>query len=112
MPAVATTAPPTAVPNEMPMLNAMGSSELARVSALGWRLLAMLMNSEMHETEARYISRPTAKTKMSAAGMAAPTAQRAPSAAACRMKVSTRARMPKRASIQPPRMFEIRVKPP
>ena len=112
MPAVATTAPPTAVPNEMPMLNAMGSSELARVSALGWRLFAIRMNSEMHDTEARYISRPTAKMRMSAAGMAAPTAHRQARVAACSAKVSTSARMPKRASIQPPRIFEMSVKPP
>lgn len=36
MPTPEITPPPTAVPNAMPMLKAVGSSELARVSALGY----------------------------------------------------------------------------
>ena len=51
MPGPSTTRPPTAVPNAMPTLNETGSSELARVSALGHLEFAVCMNMEMHGTD-------------------------------------------------------------
>ena len=108
MPALLTTAPPTAVPNEMPTLNAMGSTELASTIDLGWRLRATSIKCVMHDTENRYMSIARLKTKTSASGMAAPAANSPNNAAACSANVTSSAFMPKRASIHPPRMFEIR----
>ena len=50
----------------------MGSSELARVSALGWRRRATRMKRLMHGTETTYIVTPMRSTGTRAAGMADP----------------------------------------
>ena len=108
MPTLLTTAPPTAVPNEMPTLNAMGSTELASTIDLGWRLRATSIKCVMHDTENRYMSNARLKTNTSAVGMAEPATNSPTSAAACSTNVTSSAFMPKRASIHPPRMFETR----
>lgn len=45
------------------MLNAVGSTELASIMALGWRCRATRMNMEIHGTESTYTP-PTPKMKM------------------------------------------------
>ena len=93
----------------MPTLKAIGSSELASVSALGWRTAAIFMNSPMTGTDSRYIERPMAMTTTSAAGIAEPTSESSTSRAACTGNATSRVRMPKRASSHPAARFETSV---
>lgn len=72
IPGPATTADPTAVPKLMPMLNAVGSTEVANIMALGWRYRATRINMEIHGTESTYMEMPRPKITNSAAGMVAP----------------------------------------
>lgn len=89
IPGPATTADPTAVPKLMPMLNAVGSTELASIMALGWRCRATRMNMEIHGTERRCPS-PKSPTAPPAwlhpedkAQTASPPAARTPAPPSC-----------------------------
>ena len=112
MPGPLTTAPPTAVPNAMPVLKEAGSIELASVSALGWRLVAVSINIEMHGTETMYMRRPMNSTITSAHGMLGPRAHSAASATARSGKVTRRPLMPKRESTTPEARLLTRQTPP
>ena len=105
-PARLTTAPPIAVPNEMPTLNAAGSSELASVSALGWRSRAIRMKRVTHGTLHRYMSMPNAMMTASAAGIALPTSHITARTAACTRKTTTLALRPNFSSSTPESMFD------
>ena len=107
MPGPATTAEPTAVPKLMPMLNAVGSTELASIMALGWRWRATRMNMEMHGTESTYMEMPIPKITSSVAGMAPASRYSANNSPACTRKTGTRPFMPTRASTMPDSMFEM-----
>ena len=62
------TQPPATVPKAMPTLYYMGSNELASVSALGQRALAVCMNIEMTGTLTVHMVNASANTKASVAG--------------------------------------------
>ena len=98
MPMPPTTAPPTAVPKAMPVLNAVGSSELARVSALGCQRRAAFIKTEMHGTETMYIESPTARMLAMAVAGEGPASQTSASSAAWMGKLTMSALRPKRPS--------------
>ena len=112
MPGPEMTAPPTAVPKAMPTLNAVGSSELASVSACGYSSAAVVMNSEMHGVLTTYMVRAMPRMIARAQGMAGPTAQRPKSRTAWIGKLTSMVFTPKRASHQPLSRLEAKHMPP
>ena len=92
----------------MPTLNESGSTEVANVSALGWRSRAMRMNSVMQAMENEYISSATMKTKISEKGIAPSSAEMPANTSAIATKMGGSAFMPKRVSTQPPARLETR----
>ncbi len=88
------------------MLKAAGSSELASVSALGWRSVAMRIKSVTHGTLHIYMSRPNAMMTARAAGMALPTIHMRARTAACTMNTTMLALSPNFSSRTPDSMFD------